>query len=372
MKRVVVTVINDLVTDQRVHRVCSSLHELKQEVLLVGRLRKNSLPIDQRSYQTMRVKLPFEKGFAFYACFNFVLFFKLLFKKIDVLYCNDLDTLFAGYLISKVKSIPLIYDTHEYFTEVPELIDRPLVRKFWLRVEKFLFEKPDLILTVNQSLATEYSNKYQREVFPIRNLPFKKIKTKGIIHEKYKLHSDKKIIIYQGAVNKHRGLEQAIESMKYIQSDALLFVVGDGDLLKDLQTLVVSENLSEKVIFTGAIPYDKLHVYTCSANLGISIELSTNKNYIFSLPNKIFDYIQSQIPVLISDFPETSQLIKKYNIGMILENHDPFIIAKVMDEMLINSSLNMEWQQGLSRAADELCWEEEKQLFNQLISKYVE
>lgn len=372
MKRVVVTVINDLVTDQRVHRVCCSLQEHNSDVLLIGRIRKKSLPLELRPYRTLRMKIPFEKGPAFYAFYNISLFFKLLFAKCDLIYCNDLDTLFAGYLVCKIKNIPLIYDTHEYFTEVPELINRPNIRKLWLRLEKFLFRKPSLVLTVNQSLADEYSNKYHREVYSIRNLPLQKKKENGIIHTKYNLPLNKKIIIYQGAVNKHRGLEEVIDAMKYVKTDAALFILGDGDLLNELKRKVTSENLQEKIFFTGAIPYNDLHSYTCSGNLGLSIELPTNKNYIYSLPNKLFDYIQAQIPVLTSDFPETSRIVNEYQIGALLESHDAEKMAAQIDNILNDYSLQDHWKQGLQKAATELCWEEEKKFFNQLISKYVE
>ena len=136
-KRIIVSVTNDLTTDQRVAKICNSLTDLNLEVILVGRILKKSIQIN-RNYSTKRFKLWFNKGPLFYANYNIRLFFFLLFTKTDFLWSNDLDTLLANHIISKWKSKKLIFDSHEYFTEVPELIDRPKVQKIWKRLEQKL------------------------------------------------------------------------------------------------------------------------------------------------------------------------------------------------------------------------------------------
>src|SRR5690349_8034714 len=120
-RRVVVSVINDLVTDQRVNRTCRELHEMGYEVLLVGRKLPGSMPMPSTAYSSRRMRLIFTTGALFYAAFNTRLFFKLLFTKAHILWSNDLDTLLANRWAAKLKGKPIVFDSHEFFTEVPEL-----------------------------------------------------------------------------------------------------------------------------------------------------------------------------------------------------------------------------------------------------------
>ena len=64
MKKIIVSVTNDLSTDQRVDKVCSTLQKEGYEIVLIGRKLKNSIPL-KRSYNTKRIKLIFNKGFLF-------------------------------------------------------------------------------------------------------------------------------------------------------------------------------------------------------------------------------------------------------------------------------------------------------------------
>ena len=151
-KKIIVSVTNDLTTDMRVDKICNSLLALNYDVLLVGRKLPDSLAVN-RAYQTKRFNLCFNKGALFYANYNFRLFFFLLFNRFDVLWSNDLDTLLANYLSYKLKGKKIIFDSHEYFTEVPELVARPKVKAIWKRLEKWVLPQLKNVFTVSQSIA---------------------------------------------------------------------------------------------------------------------------------------------------------------------------------------------------------------------------
>ena len=257
LKRVVVSVINDLSFDQRVDKVCTTLINNGFDVLLIGRKLKESMPIS-RDYQTTRMKLLFTKGAFFYAFFNLRLFFKLLFVKVDVFHANDLDTLLANRWASKLRGKPLIYDSHEYFTGVPEIQDRPKVKKAWEKIEKSIFPKLKYIFTVNQSIADLYRNQYNKEVHVLRNVPksddLKKTKSRSDLG----IPLDKKIVLVQGTgINIDRGIEQLLEAIA-IMDTAILYIVGSGDVLHQLQERSKAQDLNNKVVFVGKLPYTEM------------------------------------------------------------------------------------------------------------------
>ncbi len=360
MKRVIVSVTNDLSTDQRVNRVCSCLVEEGYDVKLVGRQLNNSLPMDTRPYATKRMKLLFRKGPLFYAEYNFRLFLFLLFSKVDLLYSNDLDTLLPNYLMSRLRGKELIYDSHEYYTGVPELEGRPFVKGIWQKIERFCLPKVKKAITVNNSIAKLYKQEYGVEMAVVRNVPQTLVLKEQKTREQLGLPVNKKLIILQGSgINVDRGGEEAVQAMKYLD-DIVLLVLGSGDVIETLKTMSQEGGLKGKVIFKGRLPFEEMMQYTRIADLGLTLDKDTNINYRYSLPNKLFDYIQAGIPVLASKLPEVETIIRQYGVGNFIPSHKPEDIAAKMKEMLSNPNQIAEWKQKSSKAAQQLCWDKEK------------
>ncbi|MAQ69642.1 MAG: glycosyl transferase group 1 [Flavobacteriales bacterium] len=350
MKKVIISVTNDLNTDQRVDKVANSLLDNGFSVLLVGRkIRNFSSPLISRSYDCHRFSLIFDKGFLFYLEFNIRLFFFLFFKKSDILLSNDLDTLLPNFLVSKLKRKKLVYDSHELFVEVPELIHRPIVKRVWLLLEQFCLPRIRYSYTVSTSIANYYHEKYNINMSVVRNFPFyQKIDVSTLVNDKK--------IIYQGAVNQDRGVDLMIAAMQYV--DAKLYIAGTGDVLDQMVDYVIKLNLDKKVIFLGQVPFQKLSKITQSASLGLSFEEDTCLAYRYSLPNKIFDYIHAEIPVLISNLPEFISVIKKYDVGMVLSSRDPKEVASQINTLISSDRKHM--LPKIKLAKKDLCWENEQ------------
>src|SRR5579872_3024479 len=159
-KRVVISVISDLVTDQRVHKVSLSLHEAGYSVLLIGARYKRSLGLGPRPYSTHRIRMLFHKKVFRYAEFNTRLFLLLLFTPGDVFLGNDLDALPGVWLAARLRRKPVVYDTHEYYLGMPELEGRHFVKKCWQRIERFLFPRVQHVYTICDSFAELYRRDY--------------------------------------------------------------------------------------------------------------------------------------------------------------------------------------------------------------------
>lgn len=361
-KKIIVSVTNDLVSDNRVHKVCTTLHSMGFEVLLVGRKLPHSSAV-QRQYSTKRFHLLFKKGPWFYAEYNFRLFLYLLFAKYDILLSNDLDSLTGNFVASQLRNKPLVYDSHEYFTEVPELIHRPKIQSIWLWLEQKVLPKIKYAYTVCQSIADVYKKEYGTDFKVVRNLPLQQNFTPA------KKQSDDKIILYQGALNIGRGLEQAIKAMKYMDG-AKLVIAGDGDIREQLHDLTNQKKLHDKVQFTGRLPLEELAKLTATADLGLSIEEDLGLNYRFALPNKLFDYIQARVPVLVTNLPEMAAIVKKYKVGEITDSLEPEQLADKFKEALFNEKKRKVWKEKLPVAAKELVWENEEKVLQEIFKEF--
>jgi len=361
-KRVLVSVTNDLFTDQRVKKVCDSLSEMHFDIELIGRMLPNSQPLN-RSYKTRRMRLVFNKGPLFYAEYNIRLFFVLLFSKATIFHANDLDTLLANYLASRIRKIPLVYDTHEYFTGVPEIQNKPIVKMVWKLIEQWIFPKLKYLFTVNNSIAALYKKDYNNSLRVMRNIPKRIHLEHPKSRKELELPEAIDIVITQGAgINMDRGIEEALEAMKYLPNVCFL-IIGNGDVIDQLKRRTVQLNLETNVLFKSRMDYQEMMQHTRHAALGITLDKDTNINYKYSLPNKLFDYIHSGIPILASKLIEVESVINTYKIGLFIDNHDPKHIASQIKKALENKSLREEWDENMKKAQDELNWSnEEKEL----------
>ncbi len=340
-------------------------------MLLVGRRQRKSPPMDIRTYKSHRMKLIFEKGPLFYAEYNMRLFLFLLFHRANCLLSNDLDTLLPNFWISRLKRIKLIYDSHEYFTEVPELVNRPKVQKVWKRIEEYVVPKLPEMITVCKSIADMFHEKYGIDVHVIRNIPMRKMLPSPATREEVGLDPEKHILLLQGSgINIHRGSEELVEAMRYLD-DCQLVIIGGGDVLPILKEKVAQNHWDEKVKFFPRMPYQKMMAITQLAELGFTLDKDTNLNYRFSLPNKLFDYIQAGVPVVASHLVEIERIVRNYNIGTFVENHDPQSIAETIENALNDKDSLALWKRNLTIAARELCWENEEKVLLDIYEKYV-
>jgi len=353
MKHIIIAVTNDLTYDQRIHRICTSLSQHGYTISVIGRCLKNSVSLDHRSWEQKRIKCLFNKKFLFYGEFNIRLFFYLLFVKTNIFCAVDFDTLPSLTLLAKMRSKSLVFDAHEYFTEVPELENRQFVKGFWKMIGKICIPHANAAYTVSDSIAEILKNEFGQTFSVIRNIPPLDKINKGSTDEA-------RYILYQGAINKGRGLEKLVEAMQFI--DMKLIIAGDGDIRHEISQLVSEKNLTEKIEITGYILPDKLKHLTERAFIGYNLLDSTSKSYYYSLSNKFFTYIHAQIPSLSNNFPEYRKIIETYEVGMLIELETESIVQAVK---LLTTNVNYykNLKDNCRKASMHLNWQnEEKKL----------
>jgi glycosyltransferase involved in cell wall biosynthesis len=245
------------------------------------------------------------------------------------------------------------------FPEVPEVTHRKLVKAVWTKIEDRIFPHLKNAYTVCQSIADIYNRKYGINMQVVRNIPSAEqtTQTQPAIDAQ-----GKKILLYQGAVNVGRGIEWIIDTLPYLD-DFLFYVIGDGDVLNDLKEKVNRQNLHDRVIFTGRIPFEELPAYTTCADIGINLLENKGLNYYYSLPNRIFDYIRKNIPVLATDFPEIRRIVAHYDIGTLVDNYDPQFLAATLQQMAAEEKNT----KGFEAANAELTWENESETLLKIV-----
>ncbi len=357
-KKIFISAFSSLTTDQRIEKVCRTLHENGYEVHLIGNDWGGN-EILERSYSYSRITIHSKSLKTAYIEFNAKLY-KFLKRNVDrdsVMWANDLDALFPSYRISKKWRIPLIYDSHEIFTELPSVEGR-FTQKIWRFLEQKLMPNIKFMMTESQSYADWFQKKYGVEAVVVGNLP-RRIYTTPQFPENLP-----KKIIYQGAINQSRGLKQMILAMHYLE-DSVFHIAGAGPLKNELEGFVQSEKLETKVRFIGKLLPENLREFTKTADVGISLEENNGVSYLYSLPNKVGDYIQSRVPLVMINFPEMMRIKEKFDVGEVVENHDPQGIANAIKRVLAKGRVS--YENELSKAAAVYCWEnEEKKILSLL------
>lgn len=361
-------VTNDLVTDRRVMRHAATLREAGYEVILVGR---NELGVKAK------------RGWRFYAEYNMRLWRRLLKMKADVVWANDTDTLLGCCLAvfgEKKRRPKLVMDAHELFPEVPELVGRERVKRVWETLERKLMPKCDALLTVCQSIADYYRQKYGVEMAVVRNMneelmvkhpegePNTLEKKENVVRNEESAdaadNSSLKTLLYQGCVNKGRGVDWAIDALEWLP-DCRLVIAGNGDLMEEMKAYAKQKPWSGRVLFLGRLLPEELERLTPKADVGLVMLEDMGLSYHFALPNRIGDFVAAGVPMVVSDLPEMAAVVRKFGVGEVIEIDDSKlknekICAQALAEA-VKRVMAREWkEEDFAAAREDMDWKKEK------------
>ena len=349
MKQVVFTVTNDLSFDQRMHRICTTLAKNNYDVLLVGRKRRSSIPLTPKKFKQKRIRCIFNKGALFYAEYNLRLFIYLMTIKTDAICAIDLDTILPVLFVSKARNKKRMYDAHELFCEMKEIIARPFIQSVWKMIEKYSVPQFPVGYTVGSSIADEFHKLYGVKYPVIRNMP---------VLQDFPIVQKERTILYQGAVNEGRALDQLSDALKLI--DATLVVCGDGNYMRQFKKGIKSRNLENKVLLKGMLPPGELPIYAAKAMVGVNLVEAKGLNQYYSLANKFFDYIHAGLPQVCMNYPEYKRINDLYPVALLINDLKPETIARAINNLLTNDVLYKQLQENCLKARAFLNWQQEE------------
>lgn len=366
MKKVASIVLNNFKNDSRVLKENISLQKAGYDVKVVALWEDGLEEFETvQNISVHRVKLRSKNWLKnpliqLLKYFEFVYKVSKEYKNSDILHCNDLNALPIGVIVKKFfnKNVKIVYDAHEYETEIDGLkgIQKTLTKK----LEKFLIKYADSVITVSDAIANEYVKLYniKKPTLVLNTPPYKEIEKKDIFRETFNIGNDKTIFLYQGGLSSGRGIEILLKAFKTSNDKKSVIVfMGYGSLEK-----MISEHVEscENIYFHKAVAPDVLLDYTSSADFGISTIEDSCLSYRYCLPNKMFEYIMADVPVIVSNLPEMKKIVEEYNIGVVAkENTSQGLKEAIENAIKLNKD---EIKRNLHKVKEIYNWQEQEKV----------
>lgn len=295
----------------------------------------------------------------------------------DIVHAHDLNTLPLGHRIAKRYNSKLVYDSHELYIHRNKPYKTPKWYKKWqFKVEKKLIKKCDAVITVSQSIVDYLEKTYRIPTpFLIMNAPFKQKKEaltdSNNLKKLLQIPTNEKLLIYSGGISFNRGLDKLIQALELIPNCHMVFLGGGNKKYKEYLTAVAEENnVKEKFHFYGPVGSHEVTSYIQSADLGIAPIENVCLSYYYCAPNKVFEYIQGEIPVVSSNFPDMENVVVGNNIGTVFNPDSYQEIAHVINEVMSDSSKMNQYKENVKKLTDTYKWENEEKkllaLYNQI------
>jgi glycosyltransferase involved in cell wall biosynthesis len=365
-------VFNPFINDSRVLKESSSLANagFNVEVIAHGDKRlenyeiKENFTIKRFCYLDRKItKSKLKKLLIYFKWLKAVITYT---KNSDILQCNDLNTLPIAFVVKGFynKNIKIVYDAHEYETETNGLSG--VSKSITKILEKFFMQYVDKTITVSDGIADEYVKLYNIEKPSlVLNTPlFKEVEKKDIFRETFGIKKNQTIFLYQGSLGRGRGIEVILDTFKELDTSKVIVFMGYGQL----EELLIKESKKYKnIYFHKAVTPDILLDYTSSTDFGIATIEDTCLSYHYCLPNKMFEYIMAEIPVIVSNLPEMKKIVEEDNLGIVAENNT---IQGLKEAMKATETLDMQIiKDNLKKAKKTYSWQEQEKV---LIETYRE
>jgi glycosyltransferase involved in cell wall biosynthesis len=266
-------------------------------------------------------------------------------------------------------NIPLIYDSHEIATDRNHHNQAQKLRAE--KKESHLITKADVVIMVSNGCAKFTADKYgiplPNVIMNTPNYDPAKIQIRDL-REQLNIPENNMVLVHQGSLQKNRGVEQTIDAVSDIPNITYV-IIGYGQHRPFLENYVEQAGLSEKVKFFGPVPADQLIEWAASADIGICTILGKTKSYLYSMPNKLFEYTMAGLPVITSNYPDMGTFVTENRMGITCDPESPASIADAIHVLTADPKLREELADGAKVARDAFNWQHEQK---KLLAIYAE
>jgi glycosyltransferase involved in cell wall biosynthesis len=283
------------------------------------------------------------------------------YKEVQVIHCHDLDALFIGSRLKDTKRVKLIYDSHEMATD-RNLATRGMRRRAFRR-ERKLIGSVDAVITAAPGYSQRIRELYNIEVpLTILNVPDSESQSPGrfSIRESLKIPDSKFLAVYQGSIQKNRGIEQAIDAISQVDN-AVLVIIGYGEHRAYLESSVAIRGLGEKIRFFGPVANNQIVPWISEADAVLCLINGGSDSYRYSLPNKLFEAISAEVPVIASNYPGIGAFVLRERIGLVAEPSELNEVVEAIRALSLSRDLDQEFRLNCKKLKNSLDWKFERE-----------
>ncbi len=277
--------------------------------------------------------------------------------------CHSISVLVLCVFAKQWHRCKLVYDTHELETETVSMFG--LKQKLARFIERKMMPYVDELVVVSPSIAAHYQATYGKQPRLIRNLPSVKQAERGgavgvDLRKLLNLTEQETIFLYQGLLARGRGVELLLETFQHVSPEKHLVFLGFGVLESKIREISAQHS---NIHLLPAVPPAQLLAWTEQADVGVCFIEDVCLSYRFALPNKLFEYIVSGVPVLASRLPDMSAVLEKYQCGWTVDSSTVLERVQSLDRSTI-----LHCRKGCELAADSLVWETQLEEFQAIYS----
>ena len=292
-------------------------------------------------------------------------------EKPSILHAHDINTLVPATIVRLILGCQLIYDAHEY---TPDRLGYRKIRWLTTKIEGLIAPRIDGMITVSHPIARAYSKLYRlKGIVVLENFPTisnKRLKLdKNKVRRQWKIPRNNIVILYQGGLNPGRGLFCLLDAMKFVDPNGYLVMIGNGSLKNKLKEYAQYLRISDRVTILDAVPSSMLHNYTKAADIGVHTLDDSCLNHKWASPNKLFEYIHAELPIVMSDLTEPRNIINRYQVGLCFAPNSPEDLAFALNSLIQNSDLRNTFKNSCRNAVKSLNWSKQEHKLTSLYQK---
>jgi glycosyltransferase involved in cell wall biosynthesis len=363
MTRVASVVLNNFTADNRVYKTAKSLQNAGYDVTVVALLKGDvqehevfdGIPVHRIKLKTMR--LP--EGVIWGGIKYLEMFYRIIrnYRKFNIWHCNDFEPFLIG-RFAKIfnRKLKLVYDCHEYESE---RYGKAKAEKWFIaKAEKAIIKHAEQIINVSEGIESEYKRLYGvTNTHLVFNSPhFTTVESSDKLRQVLNIPPDKRIFLYQGGLTVSRGIELLLETFAELgHTDNVVVFMGKGKYQAMIDEYVAKHS---NIYYHPQVPYDKLISYTASADYGVISTQNLCLNNYYCMPNKLFEYIHAEIPILTNNLFDCRNMVEGHGLGIVAEEYSKEALIKAVDE--IAQYPKSHFVPNLKKMKDQFSWEKEE------------